>query len=291
VAGGHLAIELRTDFEASALRLHKGGSGGLSWSAIILMETGTEAMVIACKCFRQIFGAKNLGLSHEALDAFCFYRTLHPTEHVLGQLDPALFQRTHPKRYDSIMNKPLSLAAASALLLSLLCVAAGPPVANEARFPGGKLSNGGGASEFEMRGYGRVSSLDRRADDGKASLLERDMRGRGTGKTPAGQYSPICRSHRWVRSVDVPASGRVLKAWEVEGQGMICALSLWQEGLPGCGEGGCRVGRNDRGVNVPERSMEAEVEVPMWLNRWDRFRLPPLLPPMGTASENAGKGL
>ncbi len=169
------------------------------------------------------------------------------------------------------MNKPLSLVAASALLLSLLCMGAGPPVANEAQFPRGKLSNGGGASEFEMRGYGRVSALDRRAGDGKASLLELICEGEEQAKLLQAKYLSDLQVSPMVRPVDVPASGKVLKAWAVEGQGMICALRTGKRVYLAAAREAAGLVEMIKGVNVPEMSMEAEVEVPMWLNRWDRF--------------------
>lgn len=127
--------------------------------------------------------------------------------------------------------------------------------------------------ETALRGYGKISGTEWRAAEG-GSILQIDCENEAHAKLTQAKYLSDLSLLPGVSESQVRVRGVSISAREVERQGCLSALrkgttlfiaaATDREGLE-------KLLKNGFKGNFAEASSKADVEVPMWLDRWDKF--------------------
>ena len=127
--------------------------------------------------------------------------------------------------------------------------------------------------EIALRGYGKVSGrfLETQAKD--ASLLELVCEDEAKAKLTQAKYLSDLALLPGVHPIVLETSRGKLNAWAAEGQGMVAAVQIAKKVYIAAGKDESALIRvlKESTANVAKRSSKAVTEVPMWLDRWDKF--------------------
>lgn len=123
-----------------------------------------------------------------------------------------------------------------------------------------------------LRGYGKISGTFL-GEPGK-SLLELTCESEEKAALAQAKYLSDLGVLPGVAAGDLSLGDSGISAWKVEGQGMIAAVRSGARVFIGAAEtetGLAAVLKEKLGAKVQREDSIASVEVPMWLNRWDKY--------------------
>jgi len=128
--------------------------------------------------------------------------------------------------------------------------------------------------EVDLRGYGKVSGKLWKTTDGKASLLEITCTDEEKAKLTQAKYLSDLGLLPGVTAASLKVGDADVHTRLAEGQGVITALRGDTHVFIGAAEDDTALAsllQSALGSRISQLSSQTEVEVPMWLDRWDRF--------------------
>ena len=145
--------------------------------------------------------------------------------------------------------------------------------AKEASPSTGKQADAKKLPEIALRGYGKVSGTFRETPPKDASLLELVCEDEAKAKLTQAKYLSDLVELPGVQATTVKTRQGPLNAWTAETQGLVAAIQIGNKVTIVAGKDEAALNRALAGsqADVAKRSSKAQVEVPMWLDRWDKF--------------------